>query len=969
MRDAIVAADPYVNFASYDTNGDGEIAPRRAAHHGHHGRLRGRHGAAAPAVRVGPQVRRRRHATPDVDGVQVGRLRLHDVRRDALRRRRHAPRQATLGIIVHELGHDLGWPDLYDTDDSAPTGGVGTGASWRAAAGTRWPGRPVGRRPAASRRVLEVATRAGSRRRRSWARRRPRPSPRPRRVAAPRSGCSPTRTASTGPSTASAGTGEYFLVENRQQRRLRRAAARLRRAGLAHRRDPRPVSAARTPTTAAAGAARCEADGERDARRGGRRLARRAHLRRHVDAGQPARTAAPRAASALATSAPRAAPTMPATRRAAATPARRTTRSARPRPSPRSRTGDAGVSTAAATVEAGEPTPTCGGGRQDGLVPLHARPRAGRCSQTRPAAASTPCSRPTAARPWPACCRSPATTTSTAGGNRRSRAQFAVTAGQTYYLQVGGFKEPSGAVARRDAGAGGDRGADARRPTTPSPPPPRSARCPSAAPAMDTRPATVEAGEPAPTCAALGRSVWFRYVAPATPTSSPTPSAATSTPSWPCYRGTALGALTQVGCNDDIEPASETSAGNLRSRVQFAVTAGQTYYVQVGGYRADDGAVAGGALTLNLAAGAIVAPTTRSRPRWSPARRRSPARAWTRDRPGSEAGEPVPACAAVGAHGLVPLHGAGRRHARRGHDRQRLRHRPRGYRGTALGALTRGRLQRRHRLPGRQRALAAAVRRDGRADLLRPARLVRRRAPTLPAAADVQPDRAPGRRRPTTCSRLRSTRARCRSSARGSTPRAGAAEAGEPTPTCAPLGGSVWCRYTPTAERRSRRRHDRQRLRHRPGRVPGHRAGRADAGRLQRRHRRARRQPALERHASGDRRADVLRAGRRQARAPAAPRRPAALSISLTAAAQVAANNAFAAAAVVPGLPVHARGARHAGGDRRDGRVRAGVHQRHRQDRLVPLHAARRARPSPPTRSAATSTPCSPCTAGRPWER
>ena len=27
---------------------------------------------------------------------------------------------------------------------------------------------------------------------------------------------------------------------------------------------------------------------------------------------------------------------------------------------------------------------------------------------------------------------------------------------------------------------------------------------------------------------------------------------------------------------------------------------------------------------------------------------------------------------------------------------------------------------------------------------------------------------------------------------------AGAAETGEPTPTCAPLGGSVWLRHTPT---------------------------------------------------------------------------------------------------------------------------------------------------------------------------
>ena len=63
------------------------------------------------------------------------------------------------------------------------------------------------------------------------------------------------------------------------------------------------------------------------------------------------------------------------------------------------------------------------------------------------------------------------------------------------------------------------------------------------------------------------------------------------------YRGAALDALTQVACSDDIDRA----AGNVRSRLRVGVLAGQTYYVQAGGYY--DGTTAlGGALNLQIAA-------------------------------------------------------------------------------------------------------------------------------------------------------------------------------------------------------------------------------------------------------------------------------------------------------------------------------------------------------------------------------
>ncbi len=37
---------------------------------------------------------------------------------------------STMGVMVHELGHDIDWPDLYNTSPSPLTNGVGCGRSW-----------------------------------------------------------------------------------------------------------------------------------------------------------------------------------------------------------------------------------------------------------------------------------------------------------------------------------------------------------------------------------------------------------------------------------------------------------------------------------------------------------------------------------------------------------------------------------------------------------------------------------------------------------------------------------------------------------------------------------------------------------------------------------------------------------------------------------------------------------------------
>ena len=146
-KDAIVAADPFVNYASYDANGDGAIG-RRELHisvipagceysygsvpagcksvWGHNATIDAGNGSIVPPV---------------ADGVKVGGsaggggyLQFGEM---------HNTHQATIGIMVHELGHDLALPDLYDTNpggNSTDAEGVGVwsvmgGGSWSFVAG------------------------------------------------------------------------------------------------------------------------------------------------------------------------------------------------------------------------------------------------------------------------------------------------------------------------------------------------------------------------------------------------------------------------------------------------------------------------------------------------------------------------------------------------------------------------------------------------------------------------------------------------------------------------------------------------------------------------------------------------------------------------------------------------------------------------------------------------------------------
>jgi len=226
VRNAIIAADPYVNYASFDTNADGYLSTDElhimtvvAGYERSYGGI----ASCTPAVWAHCWSLYGTVPAPTVDGVivgfwsggplgsaggysQVGEW--HCVTWNT------PGHPATIGPAAHELGHDLGTgaPDLYDTDNSSE--GVGEwclmgSASWN---GLSYSGDCPGHPSAWIKWWLGFLT--------------------PTQVTAPAAAVSIPRVEDAGGASHgvyqlldnpggvdwdwSPGTGEYFLVENRQ---------------------------------------------------------------------------------------------------------------------------------------------------------------------------------------------------------------------------------------------------------------------------------------------------------------------------------------------------------------------------------------------------------------------------------------------------------------------------------------------------------------------------------------------------------------------------------------------------------------------------------------------------------------------------------------------------------------------------------------------------------------------------------
>jgi M6 family metalloprotease-like protein len=130
VKDALIAANPYVNYAAFDTNGNGYISSNELQLLVVVAGFERAYSNQSPSIwahrwslnQVGP---------PNLDGVVIGDYynnggysQIGEI---------HGDHAATFGVIAHELGHDIGWPDLYDI--SGVSDGVG---NWDIMSGGSW---------------------------------------------------------------------------------------------------------------------------------------------------------------------------------------------------------------------------------------------------------------------------------------------------------------------------------------------------------------------------------------------------------------------------------------------------------------------------------------------------------------------------------------------------------------------------------------------------------------------------------------------------------------------------------------------------------------------------------------------------------------------------------------------------------------------------------------------------------------
>ncbi len=228
-KNALIAADPYINYSSFDTNGNGALdgTELHLAFMVRGGEIA--YGGTGTACRPGVWAHRGAlpssgaTAAPTLDGVIVGASEYdhgysqqgewHETTSSGCSGS-YPGHTAPIGTPVHEMGHDIDWPDLYDTDDSSVGVGnwsiMGSG-SWARASGSEW----IGTTPTLPDAFLKWYQ--------GWLTPTPVTTP-TTGVAIPNAAQNPVAYllgANPGGidwdfNTAS-GAGEYFLVENRQQ--------------------------------------------------------------------------------------------------------------------------------------------------------------------------------------------------------------------------------------------------------------------------------------------------------------------------------------------------------------------------------------------------------------------------------------------------------------------------------------------------------------------------------------------------------------------------------------------------------------------------------------------------------------------------------------------------------------------------------------------------------------------------------
>jgi len=142
--DAVKAADPYVDFKVFDANKNGVLSPAElhitiivAGYETSYGGMSNVCGPSVWGHQGGLY-----DAAPKLDGTVVNRDG-GTMFGEFMCTPQDAPgHMSTMGIMVHELGHDIGFPDLYDTDFSSSgisTWSVMSGGSWNFV-GTAEPG-------------------------------------------------------------------------------------------------------------------------------------------------------------------------------------------------------------------------------------------------------------------------------------------------------------------------------------------------------------------------------------------------------------------------------------------------------------------------------------------------------------------------------------------------------------------------------------------------------------------------------------------------------------------------------------------------------------------------------------------------------------------------------------------------------------------------------------------------------------